>query len=144
MNYLIVPLRNANNRGSTRAPSMHRFNYPDGDVRAGDHVALISNLDLHAFIAAAIGARAYERDEFARAHEFLCKASARLGVIKARLASAPASRAQSGVIEELRAYTVELAGAARQRIGSAADSPAAASVRLQDPANPCADARGQP
>lgn len=144
MNYLIVPVRRANDLGTARAPSLHRFNYPDGEIHAADHVGLISNLDLHAFIAAAIGARAFDRDEFARAHEFLCKSSARLSVIKARLARTPSTKAQSDVIENLRVYAVELAGNARKQIGAAVDKPAAASVRLQDPDNPCADLGGQP
>jgi hypothetical protein len=139
MNYLIVPVRHASDDGSTQAPGLHRFNYPDRDIKSDDYVGLISNLDLHAFITAAIGVRAFDNEEFAQAHGFLCRSGAKLGAIKTRLAQSNSTRAQSAVIESLRAYVVDLAGQARKQIGAAVDKPAAASVRLQDPNDPCGD-----
>jgi hypothetical protein len=144
MNYLIVPIRLASDDGRTQTPSLHRFNYPDRDVKSDDYLGLISNLDLQAFIAAAIGVRAFDNDQFAQAHQFLCRSSAQLGAIKARLAQSNTTRAQSVATESLRTYVVELAGKARAQVDSGVDKHTAASVRLQDPNNPCGDVGGQP
>lgn len=137
MNYLVLPARRAGKDGRTPVPSLHRFNYPDRDIKSDDYVALISNQDLLAFITAAIGIRAFDNDQFQQAHEALCKASAKLEVISRQLALADNTRAQSGLIDELRAYAVSLARTARLRIGAATGKTVNASVLLQDPASPC-------
>ena len=144
MYYLIVPVRHASNERSTQAQSLHRFNYPDRDIKSDEHVGLISNLDLYAFIVAAIGVRAFEKEAFAQAHEFLCKSNATLGAIKTRLAQSSGTQAQSVDIESLRAYVVDLAGKSRKQIDKAVDKRAAPSVRLQNPNDPCSDLGGRP
>lgn len=140
MYYLILPVRKASNDRSTQAPSLHRFDYPDRDIKSDEHVGLISNLDLYAFIVAAIGLRAFENEEFAQAHEFLCKSNATLGAIKIRLAQSSGTQAQRVDIESLRAYVVDLAGKSQKAV----DKRVAPSVRLQNPNDPCSDLGGRP
>jgi hypothetical protein len=132
INYLLVPVRNSANNGETDVPSMLRFDYPATGMIAADYVDLLSNADLHAFIAASLGAKAFKQRKLDIAHEYLCKASPRLLQIEQRLATAPATQAQAQSIRRLRGYLLALA----TRAVKEAPSPV---VALQNPANPCAE-----
>lgn len=141
INYLLMPLRRAGDEGKATAPSLHRFNYPDQDIVATDFVDLISNGDLHAFVAAAIGMMAFDGDDFARAHQFLCVASPKLARIQRRLAQNPGTRPQAETVASLRGFVLKLAADALGQAGTGA-SPALA--LLQSPDNPCGERKEAP
>jgi len=136
MNYLLVPIKQGAVEGSKNIPGMHRFNYPDTEIIATDYVNLISNTDLYAFVAFAIGVMAFDDEDYTTAHEMLCKANPRMNSIQKRLAATPATYAQSEKIHKLRAFLLELAGNA---ISEARNKPEAIPVfaQLQDATNPC-------
>ena len=132
MNYLITPVRRAGDDGKATAPSLHRFNYPDGEIVATDFIDLVSNADLMAFVATAIGLMAFDSDDFKSAQQFLCAASPRLERIVKRLEAQPATKAQSDSVRQLRAFALERAGAAVKQL-----SGTAATAALFNAADPC-------
>lgn len=132
MNYLITPVRRAGDDGKATAPSLHRFNYPDGEIVATDFIDLVSNADLMAFVATAIGLMAFDSDDFKSAQQFLCAASPRLERIIKRLEAQPATKAQSDSVRQLRAFALERAGAAVKQL-----SGTAATAALFNAADPC-------
>lgn len=140
INYLLMPLRRASDSGKPAAPSFHRFNYPDHDIVASDFVDLISNGDLYAFVATAIGMMAYDGDDFAQAHQLLCIASPKLARIQQRLALSPQTQAQSQTIASLRGFVRNLAADAMARAGTS--SPALALIASAD--DPCGENKVRP
>jgi len=136
MNYLLVPVKFRALEDSKDLPGIHRFNYPDTEIVATDFIDLISNSDLHAFVAAAIGVMAFEDEEYQTAHEMLCKANPQLGHIQERLSAEPTTQAQSEKIERLRGFLLNLAGEA---IVKARNKPGTIPIfaKLQDEKNPC-------
>jgi len=136
MNYLLVPVKFRALEDSKDIPGIHRFNYPDTEIVATDFIDLISNSDLHAFVAAAIGVMAFEDEEYQTAHEMLCKANPQLGHIEERLAAEPTTHAQSEKIKKLRGFLLNLAGEA---IVKARNKPGTIPIfaKLQDEKNPC-------
>lgn len=142
INYLLVPVRKASDEGTANAPGFHRFHYPDGDIVATDFVDLVSNADLHAFVVTAIGVKAFNGEDYAQAHEMLCKASPQLDRIERRLAKTPATVAQSGNIQRLRAYVGQLAADAIREARKRPKVPVFA--ELLNPDNPCPIARVTP
>jgi hypothetical protein len=134
MNYLITPIRKAADDGSTQVEALHHFRYPDGDIVATDFLDLVANGDLHAYVAAAIGAMAFDGNDFRTAHPLLCGAAARLARVERRLASQSESRAQSQDVRALREYLLALAGKA---VGGLQAAPAAGLAGLQSAAQPC-------
>ncbi len=112
MNYLLVPIKHGSVAGSERVPGIHRFNYPDREIVATDFVDLVSNADLHAFVTTGIGVMAFDGEDFALAHEMLCKASGQLARTKQRLSANPSTKAQGESIQQLRAFVGDLAGRA--------------------------------
>lgn len=134
VNYLLLPLRRAGDEGRARAPALHRFNYPDGDLGASDFVELLSNADLQAFVAAGIGLMAFDADDFVSAQRFLCIASPRLDLIRARLAKRDETKAQSEDVRLLRGYVLERAGDAVTRLKR---NPAGGIAALLSAGQPC-------
>jgi len=134
INYLLTPLRRASDEGRASVPSLHRFNYPDGEITATDFVDLVSNADLLAFVATGIGMMAFDADDFPVAQQFLCTASPRLERIRKRLEAQPATKAQSDTVRQLRAFVLERAGAAVKQLAASGGGGAAA---LLSPGDPC-------
>ncbi len=135
INYLLVPVKRGVVAGSERVPGVLRFNYPDAEIVATDFVDLVSNGDLHAFVATAIGVMAFDGEDFALAHEMLCKAGSQLSRTEKRLAQGAETKPQSEGIQRLRAFLRDLASKA---IVEARKKPAAAAfARLLEPSNPC-------
>ena len=137
INYLLVPIKRGIVAGSEKVPGVHRFNYPDAEIVATDFVDLVSNMDLHAFVATAIGVMAFDGEDFALAHEMLCKAGSQLSRTEKRLALKAETKPQSEGIQQLRAFLRDLAGKA---IAEARKKPSAAVptfARLLEPGNPC-------
>lgn len=139
MNYLLMPLSRAHHERGLQVPALHRFDYPDGDIRAADHVGLVSNRDLYAFVASAIGVMAFDGDEFPKAHEYLCAAFGRLGAVRERLVKQPQGQgqAQAAEVEALRQHVLSLAGKALEQIRKRAPAGANAEAGLQVSAQPC-------
>lgn len=138
MNYLLMPLSRAHHERGLQVPALHRFDYPDGDIRAADYVGLVSNRDLYAFVASAIGVMAFDGDEFPKAHEYLCAAFGRLGAVRERLVKHPQGRAQAAEVESLRQHVLGLAGKALEQIRKTAPAAGAnAAAGLQVLAQPC-------
>jgi hypothetical protein len=137
MNYLLMPLSRAHHEHGLQVPALHRFDYPDGDIRAADYVNLLSNRDLHAFVVSAIGVMAFDGDEFAKAHEYLCAAAGRLGAVRDRLAKRPQGQAQAAEVESLRVHVSGLAGKALDELRRRAPAGPNASVGLQVSTQPC-------
>jgi len=136
MNYLLVPVKLRALEDSKDLPGIHRFNYPDTEIVATDFIDLISNSDLHTFVAAAIGVMAFKDEAYQTAHEMLCKAYPQLGHIQERLAAKPPTKAQSKEIKKLRDFLLNLAGEA---IVKARNLPGTIPIfaKLQDEKNPC-------
>jgi len=134
INYLLMPVRRASDEGKAAAPSLHRFRYPDGEIVATDFIDLVSNADLMAFVATAIGLMAFDADDFNAAQQFLCAASPRLERIRKRLESHPATKAQSESVRQLRTFAVGRAAAAVKQL-SGSNSTAA----LFGADDPCRD-----
>jgi hypothetical protein len=139
INYLLVPVRNSANLGETSVSSLLRFNYPMGEIAAADYVDLLSNADLHAFVATSLGAKALKQRRFELAHEYHCKAGPRLLRIQERLGAAPATVPQAQGIERLRVYVTELAGRAVEGAQRQPSTPA--HLKLQKASNPCGERR---
>lgn len=136
INYLLVPVKRGRIEGSANVPGIHRFDYPDRDIVATDFVDLISNADLHAFVAAAIGITAFDGEKFPLAHEMLCKAGAQLARTERMLGQRPETRAQAAQVRQLGEFVATLASRAivdARKSGS----PAPAFATLLDPADPC-------
>jgi hypothetical protein len=132
MNYLIVPIRSGVLPGSSAVPAMHRFDYPDREIVATDFVQLVSNGDLHAFVASAIGISAFYGNDFKLAQEMLCRSASELARTEGRLMAAAATQPQARSIGKLRAYLLEVAGKS-----IAAGRNQSPQLRLLNPANPC-------
>jgi hypothetical protein len=136
MNYLLVPVKRGHIAGSRDVPGIHRFDYPDRDIAATGFVDLISNADLHTFVAAAIGISAFDGEDYPLAHEMLCMARARLARTEGLFAVRPQTSAQAADIRRLREFVADLAGRAivdaRKR-----PPPTPLFAVLHDPANPC-------
>jgi hypothetical protein len=136
MNYLVVPVKRGRVPGSASVPGIHRFHYPDGSIVAADFVNLISNADLHAFVAAAIGVTAFDGDEYPLAHEMLCKARSQLLVTERRLAARAASQQQGRQIASLRQLLLDLARKSIESARRRSGTPPTFAV-LHEPAEPC-------
>ncbi len=140
MNYLLVPIKGAIVPDSGDVEGIHRFDYPDGDIVATDYVDLVSNTDLHAFVAGAIGLRAFDNEDFPLAHEMFCVSYASLSRTEVRLAASAATQPQSAKIAKLRGFLNKLAGQAIEEAKKRAQRrsksvPIFAS--LQHPDDPC-------
>lgn len=130
MNYLLVPIRRGVVKGSEKLPGMLSFDYPDRDIAASDFVDLVSNADLHAFVASAIGVSAFDNADYQLAYQMLCRASGQLKRTAARL---PASKRQTKDIRELNAFLLGVAGESLAK----ARKLKLDFALLQEPANPC-------
>jgi hypothetical protein len=106
MNYLLVPVMQ--DLGDQKT-GIHRFNYPDSEILALDFVDLISNTDLHAFVAAGIGVMAFDDGDYTQAHTMLCMGAADLARTQRRLAANPQTARQSLQIKAVRDYLYDLA-----------------------------------
>ena len=134
MSYLITPLRRAADEGETAVPALHHFRYPDGDIVATDFLDLVSNGDLHAYVATPIGAMAFDGSDYRVAHPLLCAAAARLERVERRLAARGESQAQSQEVRSLRLHLLGLAGKA---VGQLQASGNGGLAGLQSAAQPC-------
>jgi hypothetical protein len=134
MSYLIMPIRRAADDGETGVQGLHHFRYPDGDIVATDFLDLVANGDLHAYVASAIGAMAYDGSDYRVAHPLLCAAAARLGRVERRLAARSESQAQSQEVRTLRLHLLTLAAKSVARLQA---SNSAGLVGLQSAAQPC-------
>jgi hypothetical protein len=135
MNYLLVPIRRGVIKGSDKVPGVLRFDYPDRQIVATDFVDLVSNADLHAFVASAIGVSAFDNNDFRLAHQMLCRASAQLKRTAERLAAVPTTKVQGDRIRDLHGFLVALAR--ESVIGGRNVAPPLEFAILQEPANPC-------
>jgi hypothetical protein len=134
MNYLIMPIRKAADDSALDVPGLHRFRYPDAEIVATDFLDLVSNGDLHAFVAAGIGVMAFDGSDHVKAHQFLCNAVPRLQRIEQRLAQRPESRAQGQSLQRLRLH---LLGLAAQSVARLRTSPSGGLAQLQSESQPC-------
>lgn len=135
INFLLVPIRHGVVKGSEKLSAVHRFNYPDRQIVATDFVDLVSNVDLHAFVAAAIGVRAFDNNEFHLAYQMLCRGAAQLKRTADRLAAEPATKMHSDQVRELHRFLTAVAGesvAAGRKL-----TPPLPFAMLQEPQNPC-------
>ena len=139
INYLLVPVKRGVVEGSDKVPGIHRFNYPDAEIVATDFVDLISNMDLHAFVATAIGVMAFDGEDFALAHEMLCKAGSQLSRTEKRLALKAETKSQSEGIQQLRVFLRDLAGKAIVEARQKPSAAVPAFARLLEPSNPCSE-----
>jgi len=137
MNYLIVPIKRGSVSGSDPKLGIQRFTYPDGEIFATDFVDLISNMDLHAFVATGIGVTAFDAEEYAVAHQMLCLAHAQLGKTAHRLAATPSTVPQSEKIESLRVFLKSLASRTIVKAKSLSPGNPPTFAILQSPDNPC-------
>jgi hypothetical protein len=135
MNYLVVPIRRGVVPGSAKVPGVLRFNYPDGEIVATDFVELVSNADLHAFVASAIGVSAFDGEDYALAHQMLCRAGSQLAHTEQRLSAAPATKLQAQRIGELRSFLREVASRSIREAKQRGQQGLFA--QLLDPENPC-------
>jgi hypothetical protein len=129
-----MPIRRAADDGETGVQGLHHFRYPDGDIVATDFLDLVANGDLHAYVASAIGAMAYDGSDYRVAHPLLCAAAARLGRVERRLAARSESQAQSQEVRTLRLHLLTLAAKSVARLQA---SNSAGLVGLQSAAQPC-------
>lgn len=143
MNYLLMPLSRARTEHGSQVPALHRFDYPDGDIRAPDFVNLVSNRDLLAFVISSIGVMAFEGDEFAQAHQYLCAAEGRLLAIETRLGKKAEGRAHAAQVAQLRAHVTELAAKALTELKRKPKAISAA-AGLQSSTQPCGAPVGAP
>ena len=137
INYLIVPIQRGRVAGSQKLSGIQRFNYPDAEIVSTDFIDLVSNMDLHAFVATAIGVFAFDDQDYPLAHEMLCKAGAQLARTEKRLARKPETQTQSDGIQQLRAFLKEVAGKTIVEARKKTPSNIPLFARLQDQSNPC-------
>lgn len=135
INYLLVPIRHGVVEGSKNVSAMHRFDYPDRQIVASDFVDLVSNADLHAFVASAIGVGAFDNNELALAHQMLCRAVSQLARTADRLAAEPLTQPRSQRIRELNGFLIALAG--ESIVAGRKQNPQPDFAQLQNPENPC-------
>lgn len=132
INYLIVPIHSGVLPGSDQVPGLHRFQYPDREIVANDFIELVSNADLRAFVASAIGVSAFFGAKHDVAYPVLCGSVSELERIERRIAASAGAQSQVRRIGELRAYLTGLAG--QSLVAARKLKP---QLILVDPANPC-------
>lgn len=137
INYLIVPIKRGSVSGSDPALGIQRFTYPNGEIFATDFVDLISNMDLHAFVATGIGVMAFDAEEYAVAHQMLCLARTQLSKTARRLASTASTAPHSEKIETLRVFLKDLATRTIVKAKSLISGNRPSFAILQSPENPC-------